>query len=123
MSDHASDTLDISLGRDKNVSVNREKIKDYTTKQLLGNKKGKPGPGKSSVKNNKSQEINMVILDQVPISALEEIEIEVRNISGADIDSESGKVKWEFSLLPNNKKEFELWYAVKYPKYRNLIIE
>lgn len=120
---YASDTLDISLGRDKNVSVNREKIKDYTTKQLLGNKKEETRAWKITVKNNKSQEINMVILDQVPVSALEEIEIEIRNISGAELDSESGKVKWEFSLPSNDKKEFELWYAVKYPKYRNLIIE
>ena len=35
----ATDTLSISLGKDKNVSVNREKVKDYTTKQFIGSKK------------------------------------------------------------------------------------
>lgn len=36
---YASDTLEISLGRDKKVSVNREKIRDFTTNQFIGNKK------------------------------------------------------------------------------------
>ena len=36
---YASDTLEISLGRDKKVSVNREKIKDFTNKQFIGNNK------------------------------------------------------------------------------------
>ena len=64
-----------------------------------------------------------MISDQVPVSALKEIEIAVRNISGAELDTESGEIKWEFSLGSNEKKAFELWYSVKYPKYRNLIIE
>src|SRR5690554_3651924 len=64
---YASDTLEISLGRDKKVSVNREKIKDYTAKQFIGNKKEETRAWKTTVKNNKNQAINMIILDQVPV--------------------------------------------------------
>ncbi|QQS51053.1 MAG: mucoidy inhibitor MuiA family protein [Bacteroidota bacterium] len=120
---YASDTLEISLGRDKKVSVNREKIKDFTNKQLIGNKKEETRAWKTTVKNNKNQAIHMIILDQVPVSTIEEIEVDVQNTSGALQDSESGEIKWKFELNPTDKKEFELKYTVRYPKYRNLIVE
>jgi len=120
---YASDTLEISLGRDKKVSVNREKIKDFTNKQFIGSKKEETRAWKTTVKNNKNQAINMIILDQVPVSTIEEIEVNVQNISGAKQASETGEIKWEFELKPNDKKEFELKYSVRYPKYRNLIVE
>jgi len=120
---YASDTLEISLGRDKKVSVNREKIKDFTTKQFIGNKKEETRTWKTTVKNNKNQEINMIVLDQVPVSTAEDIEVNVLNISGSKHDLETGELKWEFTLKPLDKKELNLKYSVKYPKYRNLIIE
>ncbi len=120
---YASDTLEISLGRDKKVSVNREKIKDYTEKQFIGNKKEETRAWKTSVKNNKNQVINMIILDQVPVSTIEEISVNIKTHSGAQLNSEKGEIKWEFNLQPGDKKEFELLYSVKYPKYRNLVVE
>jgi len=120
---HASDTLSISLGRDKNVSVNRQKVKEFTTKQFLGSKKEESRAWTITVKNNKREKINLVLLDQVPVSTLEEIEVNVQKISGAQYNSETGEIKWDFSLEPDNKKDFELNYSVKYPKYRNLAIE
>jgi len=120
---YASDTLEISLGRDKKVSVNREKIKDFTSKQFIGNKKEETRTWKTTVKNNKNQEINMIVLDQVPISTAEDIEVNLLNISGARQNLQTGEIKWEFRLKPGDKKEFDLKYSVKYPKSRNLIIE
>ena len=120
---YASDTLEISLGRDKKVSVNREKIKDFSTKQFIGNKKEETRTWKTTVKNNKNQEINMIVLDQVPVSTAEDIEVNVLNISGAKHDLATGELKWEFTLKPVDKRELDLKYSVKYPKFRNLIIE
>jgi hypothetical protein len=120
---YASDTLEISLGRDKKVSVNREKIRDFTTKQFIGNKKEETRTWKTTVKNNKNQEINMIVLDQVPVSTAEDIEVNVLNISGAKHDSETGEIKWKFSITPGDKRELDLKYSVKYPKSGKMIIE
>jgi hypothetical protein len=120
---YASDTLEISLGRDKQISVEREKIKDFTSRQFIGNKKEETRAWKTTVKNNKHQEINMIILDQVPVSTLEEIEVNVQHTSGAKHDKETGEIKWEFTLEPSDTRDLELRYSVKYPKNRNLIVE
>lgn len=119
----ASDTLEISLGIDKQVSVKREKVKDFTTRQFIGNKKEETRGWEITVKNNKNQVIDLIVMDQVPVSTLEEIEVDVKNLSGAKLDSETGKLKWSFDLKPGTTEEMELRYSVKYPKNRNLIIE
>lgn len=120
---NASDTLEISLGRDKKVSVNREKVKDFITRQFIGSKKEETRSWKTTVKNNKDQAINLIILDQIPVSTNADIEVNAQNISGAKQDTETGEIKWEFELKPTEKKEFELKYSVKYPKNRNLIVD
>ena len=120
---YASDTLEISLGRDKKVSVNREKVKDFTTKQFIGSKKEETRAWKTTVKNNKNQEINMIVLDQVPVSTIEAIEVSVQNISGGKQNAETGEIKWEFKIKPSDKKEFDLRYSVKYPKNSNVFVE
>ena len=101
----------------------RDKIKDSTSKQIIGSKKEETKTWRISVRNNKSQTINMVLIDQVPIPTLEEIELAIQNISGGTRDEDTGEIKWNFTLKPNDKMEIELKYSLKYPKFRALIFE
>jgi len=118
-----SDTLSLSLGRDKNVIVSRDKMKDTNKKQFFGNKKEDTRSWKITVKNNKKQAVNFVLSDQIPVSTLEEIEVIPENISGGTLNKENGEVKWKFILKPANKNELELKYKVKYPKDKTLSVE
>ena len=120
---YANDTLKISLGRDKKVSVKREKLKDFTTKQFIGSKKEETRAYETIIRNNKKEAINMIVLDQVPVSTLEEIEVKILEHSKSKLDKESGEVKWEFILSPSDNRTFQLKYTVKYPKNKSLIIE
>ena len=120
---YATDTLQISLGRDKNINVKREKIKEFTTKRFIGSKKEESRGWDIDIKNNKSQQINMLLFDQVPVSTLEEIKVEVLETSAGKHDPKTGEIKWEFKIGPSESKKFSLNYFVKYPKYRKLIIE
>jgi len=120
---YMSDTLTISLGKDKGVTIKREIQKQFTTKQFLGNKKEETKTWLISIKNNKQQNINISLSDQIPVSTLEEIEINPINISNGKLDSETGIIKWDFQLKTTEKKDIELKYSVRYPKFRTLIIE
>lgn len=119
----AKDTLQISLGIDKNIKVEREKITDFKSKNFFGNRKEELRNWKISVKNNKNQAINMLVFDQVPVSTNEEIKVDLMTISNAIQNSETGELKWLFKLNPKETKTFELKYAVKYPKNRELFVE
>jgi uncharacterized protein (TIGR02231 family) len=120
---YMSDTLTISLGKDKGISIKREIQKQFTTKQFLGNKKEETRSWLISVRNNKQQSINILLSDQIPVSTLEEIKVDAINISNGNLDPETGIIKWEFQLKPAEKKDIDLKYSVSYPKYRTLIME
>lgn len=120
---YLSDTLTISLGQDKGVSIKREIQKQFTTKQFLGAKKEETKTWLISIKNNKQQNIKISLSDQIPVATIEEIEVTPINISNGKLDRESGIIKWEFELKPTEKKDIDLKYSVKYPKFRTLIIE
>ncbi|MBK3516631.1 DUF4139 domain-containing protein [Carboxylicivirga marina] len=119
----ASDTLDISLGRDKQVQVTREKAKDFTTKQYIGTKKQELRVWETIIRNNKSESINMMVLDQIPISTLEEIEVKIEELSKGKYNKETGEVNWQLNMKPSEEKKLQIRYSVKYPKNRNLVIE
>src|SRR5690554_1630997 len=120
---YATDTLQLSLGKDKNVTIDRVKEKDFETRQFIGSRKEETRYWKTILRNNKNQQINMLVLDQVPVSKREEIEVIVQDISGGVLDKDKGEVKWEITLNPLENTEIDLKYSVKYPKSRNLIIE
>ena len=117
-----SDTLILSLGRDKSIVVNREKIKEFSTKQFIGNKKTDTRVWHISIKNNKIQPVQLLLVDQVPVSSNADIEVSTENISGGFLNAESGQIKWNLTLDPASKKDFELKYTVKYPSNKALII-
>jgi hypothetical protein len=119
----ASDTLSISLGRDKKISINREKVKDYMTKQFIGNKSVEARDWKTTVRNNRSEKIMLVMLDQVPVSNNAEIEVSKETTPDSKFDAESGEISWESVINPGQSKVFDLKYTVKYPKNRRIYIE
>jgi len=120
---YANDTLDISLGRDKQVMVARKEVDNFTSKQFIGNKKQERKAWKTTIRNNKHQPINMIVLDQVPVSTLDEIEVKIEALSNGELVKPTGEVSWKMELAPSENKELELRYSVKYPKNRGLVIE
>jgi uncharacterized protein (TIGR02231 family) len=113
---NTNDTLDISLGRDKNIVVTRTKIKDFQSRQFIGNNKKDVYGWEIIVKNKKKQPIDIVLEDQIPLSTDKDIEIEKIEISNADYNKTTGKLLWTMKLNTGESKTFKLSYSVKYPK-------
>ncbi|MDB4728647.1 DUF4139 domain-containing protein, partial [Saprospiraceae bacterium] len=111
-----SDTLELSLGRDQKVTLKRDKRKEFSKNRFLGDKKISSFSYQISIKNNHSTSINIEILDQVPISNNKEISIDIKELSKAQHYSETGKLKWEFSMNGTETKSLNFAYAVKHPK-------
>jgi uncharacterized protein (TIGR02231 family) len=120
---YVGDTLSISLGRDKNVSIQREKVKEYTSRKFLGNKTETTRDWKITLKNNKRQPVSISLFDQIPVSTTQEIEVTPEILSGGTLNRENGEVKWKVTLSPSQKSEIELKYKVKYPKEKTLTVE
>ncbi|MET3980873.1 hypothetical protein ABIB62_003477 [Mucilaginibacter sp. UYP25] len=121
---HATaDTLNLSLGTDKNIVVTRTLQKDLTGKQGFGSNKKETRDWLITVKNRKNQPVNLLVEDQVPVSQNSGIEVETQDVSGAQVDKLSGKLSWSLSLKPLDEKQLHLKYQVKYPKNQLVIVQ
>lgn len=117
---NASDTLDLSLGRDKKVLVTRTKLKDYSSTKFIGSKRKETLAYSMTIKNNRKSPITIDILDQIPISSNSEIEVESIEISDADYNEQTGELKWHYKVDSGNTKTINLTFSVKYPKTSNV---
>lgn len=118
-----NDTLDISLGRDKSVSIERTKIDDFSKRRTLGSNKVDSRGFKLKIRNQKDQVLKLKVFDQIPVSAISDISIEAVELSGGKLDEKSGKVTWELELEASEQVELILQYEVKYPKRERVILE
>jgi hypothetical protein len=119
-----SDTLNVSIGRDKDVFVQRERLKEFSQKKVFGNTVTDQRSWKIQIKNNKNTAINMLIEDQYPVSTNKQIIVKHQETHNPKVDSNTGIVSWKYeTLAPANKEEMELKYSVKYPTFVNLSLE
>jgi len=118
-----ADTLDISLGKDRNVLVKRTKVVDFSRRRFIGSNKLESRTWKLEVRNQKAQAINLVLYDQFPISKQNQITVETQELAGAEQNVDTGELKWSLRLDPKEKRAWEWGYTVKYPKDRNLMLE
>lgn len=121
--DATADTLNLSLGADKNIVVTRITLKNLSEKQSLGSNKKETRDWLIEIKNRKNQAINLLIEDQVPVSQNSSIEVETQELSGGQLDKATGKVLWSFLLKTQDDKKIELKYQLKYPKNQSVIIQ
>lgn len=113
---NVKDTLNLSLGRDKKIIVRRENDKNYRSVKTIGTNIRKSFGYTIEVRNTKKENIDLVVLEQFPISNDKDIAIEDKEAKGANINEETGAVQWDISLKGNELKTIKLNYSVKYPK-------
>lgn len=111
-----NDTLELSFGRDKQVSIKRNRVEEFTKKSLLGTSRKESFQYDILVKNNRKVDVKLSIVDQVPISTESEIEVTVGELSGGEYNTVTGKVTWNTTLKPGESKKYTFGYSVKYPK-------
>jgi uncharacterized protein (TIGR02231 family) len=110
------DTLNLSMGRDKKVSVKREKVADKSGTKFLSAKKEQTFTFDITIRNNKKETVELLLKDQYPLSTDKEIEVELLQSDGAKVNTETGILTWQLQLKPNENKKFRISYRVKYPK-------
>jgi hypothetical protein len=121
---HATaDTLNLSLGTDKNIVVTRTLQKDLSGKQAFSSNRKENRDWLITVKNRKSQPVNLLVEDQVPVAQNSGIEVETQEISGAEINKETGKLSYNLTLNSQAEKQMRIKYQVKYPKNQGVIVQ
>jgi uncharacterized protein (TIGR02231 family) len=110
------DTLSLSLGKDPNIVTKRTLLKKDSKDKILNDKMERTMKYTIEVKNLKATPIEIVVLDQIPITQNGEITVEALNLSGGEIEERTGIVEWRFDLKTKDSKILDFGYKVKHPK-------
>jgi uncharacterized protein (TIGR02231 family) len=117
------DTLDISLGRDKGVVVERVRRKGTDDKSVVGGKRTVTRGWDLTVKNNKSTAIDLEVRDQYPLSPRSEIEVKLEDKGGAVVNDQNGMLTWNITAEPKGVRKLGFSYSAKHPKDQPVIVE
>ncbi len=116
----ANDTLLLTLGKDKRVQVERNKLKDFSSKSFFGSTKKEQTTYEIKVKNTQKDAIILTIEDQIPVSNNSEIEVKLLEYEGATSDVNTGKLTWKMELKADESKSVKFSFEVKHPKDKSL---
>jgi uncharacterized protein (TIGR02231 family) len=112
--------LKLSLGKDTRIVGKREEIENFKARKTIGSNIRESFGYKISVRNTKSETVKAVLEDQVPVSQDSDIEVDVEDIQGGTLDTNTGKITWVFEVPASQSKEVLLKYTVKYPKDKRI---
>ena len=116
------DTLNLSIGKDKDLAVDRKDMKTYSSKNLIKTSDKVEREWMITVKNNKSESVKITVEDQYPISTDEDVKVVLIDSGGAEVDETEGKLTWKLDLKPMEKKVLKFSYSVK-SKYRTFSVD
>ena len=112
----ASDTLSLSLGPDPAIQV-RRKLKGHDNKSnIITGKRELERTWEITVDNRKQQPIRIVIDDQLPLSNDEDVEVKAESLGGGKLDKDTGRVEWDITVKPSERKNIRFKYGVQAPR-------
>ena len=119
----ADEEIDLSLGADKSVIVTRVRGKDFKAKTMVGVNEKQTRQWELTARNLKATPIEIEMLDQVPVSVNKQIVVDAVDISGAELDKDTGILTWKFALAPAESKTVAVKYTVTNPKSMRVVLD
>ena len=113
---NVADTLKLSMGKDKRISIKREKVADKSGSKFLSSYKEQTFTYDITVRNNKKDNINLILQDQYPLSTDKDITVELLDNGNAAVDKDSGFLTWQLKLAPNESRKLRFSYKVRSAK-------
>ena len=120
----AGEEFNLNLGADREVVVKRRKIRDTAKETYFGKFERdtvvRELTYKITAENLKDKTVTLKILDHVPVSKTDRIEVKDLQLTPEatekNILDRQGVLLWEQQLKPEEKKEITIEFVVTYPK-------
>lgn len=118
----AGDEMRLSLGRDETITVSNKLQRQFTERTgAFARKTRKHYEYQAGIVNGKSRPITLLVRDQVPVSAHEEIKVEMTSPTPQEAEIASdGIVTWTLTLAPGEKRQLTTSFDVSYPEDKEI---
>lgn len=110
------DTVQISLGRDKRIQIQRIQLKDFSSKSASGSTRKELNAWEINIRNTLKDAITILVEDQIPVSMNKEIEVKLTQSGGAAVDETQGKLMWNVEIPAEKSSVIRYTFEIKYPK-------
>ncbi len=114
--------LSLFFGRDEQIKVKYELSKKERGKAgLLGGRERIKFAYRITIQNLRKNEIEIEVIDQIPISQNTQIEVKDVNLNPQpNQKDEKGILSWVLQIPPQAKKEITLEFTIEFPKDANI---
>lgn len=117
------EALKLDLGTDEGISVTYKPVKRFTEKTGFTNSYDKVTyEYLVTVQNNKKTPQTIKVFDQIPVSENESITVKQLSPDPKLVKQDKeGKINWELSLNPQEKKEMTVQFSIEYPSNMKVV--
>jgi uncharacterized protein (TIGR02231 family) len=114
----ADENMDLSLGIDETIKVERKLLKRYTETVGAFSKETKENyEYLLEVANGKAKEITIEVKDSYPSSRNEKIKVDLKSPGKGEANiGDDGIITWSPKLAPGEKRHLKIIFTVTYPK-------
>ncbi len=115
-----SDTLELSLGRDRSLQIKRKQIKNETDSKLVGSVVTKTLTYEITLKNTKPADVQIILQDNIPVSTDEDIKVTIVDDGKSTYAESSGMLFWREKLKSGETKKYTFSYEVEYDSSKQI---
>jgi uncharacterized protein (TIGR02231 family) len=120
----AGEEFQLSLGADREAKARREKVRDKIKETYFGKIKRdtivRELAYKITVENLKSRSIALKVVDSIPVSRTDRIEVKDLIVNPEPTEKDyldrEGVMLWDYKLAPGEQQEISIEFVVTYPK-------
>lgn len=117
-----NDTATVSLGYDKGIVMNRERVKNKSKVTVLGSKKEETFAYTTTIKNTKNAPVQIQVQEQIPIANSNNVSVSKIKYENASYDENTGILTWWITVKPKEKAVIAYEYVISCPSKWNIVI-
>ena len=115
------ETVRLGFGADEKVQITRAVVRRFEgTAGLIGSSKIDEREFKTTIRNAHDFAIRVAIEDQIPVSEVEDIQIEMLPVTTQpttrDLRDRRGVLEWAFEAKPGESRDIKFGWRVRWPK-------
>ncbi len=119
----AESKLQLSLGVDPSIIVERTRVNNKKDKSFFGNTLKVNRNYTLKINNQKNRPINLKLIDRIPVSQNDAISIEDKDYGQAELNKDTGILTWELKIEALGQTEKNFSYQVNYPKGKTINLD
>ena len=106
----------LSFGVDNRISIKRTKKQDFNSEGILSSDKKEQVSYDITVRNNLNTDIDIEILDQIPVSKNKAVKVLLTEQANAEHIENIGLLKWNLPVATGSSSIVKFSYELRYPK-------